>query len=335
MNKTRFDEAKTNKVLLTLLSILCVALILVSFLGPDELTGPVKQVTGIMITPIQKGINEFGSWAWGITDNFEDIVTLREKNKELQERVDSLTAENTQLLQDREELDQLRELYQLDRQYQDYEKVGARIIARESGNWFSLFTIDKGSADGVKKDMNVISGSGLVGIVTEVGSSWATVRSIIDDNSSVSAMVSTTSDQCVIGGNLQLLDEGELNLVRLTDVDNKVHVGDKVVTSYISEKFLPGILIGYISELNNDSNNMTKSGYVTPVVDFRHLQNVLVVLQLKEYSPSVSDSEDASAINSGSALSMDELTEETQTGGDGEGSDEIENPEAVDVVNEN
>ena len=116
----------------------------------------------------------------------------------------------------------------------------------------------------------MISGGGLVGIVTEVGPNWATVRSIIDDNSNVSAMVSTTSDTCIIAGNLQLIDEGTLSLVKLTDENNKVHVGDKIVTSNISEKYLPGILIGYISELNNDANNLTKSGQITPVVDFRH-----------------------------------------------------------------
>ena len=287
MRKSTNDNLK-NKYLLAGLSIFCVLLIVVSFLDSSA-TAPVKQVSGFIITPVQKGINGFGSWLSGLTDNFEDAETLRTENKELKEKVDTLTAENSQLIQDREELLRLRELYDLDEQYDDYEKVGARIIAKESGNWFQLFTIDKGSNDGIQKDMNVISGGGLVGIVTEVGPNWATVRSIIDDNSNVSAMVSTTSDQCIIAGDLRLIDEGSLNLVKLTDADNKVHVGDKVVTSYISEKFLPGILIGYISELNNDANNLTKFGYITPVVDFRHLQEVLVILELKEYVPSASE----------------------------------------------
>lgn len=281
MRKTTNENLK-NKYLLAGLSIFCAALIVVSFLDND-IVSPVKQVSGFLITPIQKGINGFGSWLSGLTDNFDDAVTLRAENEELQARVDSLTEENSRLIQDREELLRLRELFDLDAQYDEYEKVGARIIARESGNWFQLFTIDKGSSDGIEKDMNVISGGGLVGIVTEVGPNWATVRSIIDDNSNVSAMISTTSDQCIIAGDLRLIDEGSLNLVKLTDADNKVHVGDKVVTSYISEKYLPGILIGYISELNNDANNLTKSGYITPVVDFRHLQEVLVILELKEY----------------------------------------------------
>ena len=293
MKKSTNDNLK-NKYLLAVLSVLCVVLIVVSFLDSSALA-PVKQVSGFLITPVQKGINGFGGWMSGLTDNFEDAETLRRENTELQARVDTLTEENSQLIQDREELSRLRELFELDEQYDEYEKIGARVIAKESGNWFQLFTIDKGSNDGIKPDMNVISGGGLVGIVTETGPNWATVRSIIDDNSNVSAMVSTTSDQCIIAGDLRLIDEGSLNLVKLKDADNKVHVGDKVVTSYISEKFLPGILIGYISELNNDANNLTKSGCITPVVDFRHLQEVLVVLELKDYVPANSVSEGGEA----------------------------------------
>ena len=318
MRKSTNDNLK-NKYLLAGLSIFCVLLIVVSFLDSSA-TAPVKQVSGFIITPVQKGINGFGSWLSGLTDNFEDAETLRTENKELKEKVDTLTAENSQLIQDREELLRLRELYDLDEQYDDYEKVGARIIAKESGNWFQLFTIDKGSNDGIQKDMNVISGGGLVGIVTEVGANWATVRSIIDDNSNVSAMISTTSDQCIIAGDLRLIDEGSLNLVKLTDADNKVHVGDKVVTSYISEKFLPGILIGYISELHNDANNLTKSGYITPVVDFRHLQEVLVILELKEYVPSGSVSEEVSGnVISGQTVQSEGSTEASESGtADGE-----------------
>ena len=280
MKKKTNDNLK-NKYLLAGLSIFCVLLIVVSFLD-GSIFSPVKQASGFLITPVQKGINGFGLWMSGLTDNFEDAQTLRRENEELKARVDSLTEENSRLIQDKEELQRLRKLYELDEQYDEYEKICARIIAKESGNWFQLFTIDKGSDDGIKPDMNVVSDGGLVGIVTETGPNWSTVRSIIDDNSNVSAMISTTSDQCIIAGDLRLIDEGSLNLVKLTDADNKVHVGDKVVTSYISEKFLPGILIGYISELNNDANNLTKSGYITPVVDFRHLQEVLVILELKE-----------------------------------------------------
>lgn len=282
------NERATGKFMLIVLSILCAALIMISF-WEVSITGPVRQVTGMVITPVQKGINSFGNWISGLTANLADVSSLREENKILQEKVDILTAENSQLVLDKEELTRLRELLALDEQYSEYSKIGARVISKDSGNWFNSFTIDKGSLDGIKVDANVIAGGGLVGIVTEVGPNWATVRSIIDDNSNVSAMISNTSDTCIIAGNLQLIDNGTLSLVKLIDDNNKVHVGDKVVTSNISEKYLPGILIGYICELNNDANNLTKSGEITPVVDFKHLQEVLVILELKDYVASPED----------------------------------------------
>lgn len=287
------NEKATSKVMLAILSILCIALIVVSFLESSA-TNPVRQVTGMVITPVQKGINGLGNWIAGFTENLSDAATLREENEALKEKVDTLTAENSELVLNKEELSRLRELLELKEQYSGYDMTGARVISKDSGNWFNSFTIDKGTNDGVSVDCNVIAGGGLVGIVTEAGPNWATVRSIIDDYSNVSAMVSTTSDTCIIAGNLQLIDEGTLSLVKLKDENNKVHVGDKVVTSNISEKYLPGILIGYICELNNDSNNLTKSGQITPVVDFKHLQEVLVILEKKDY---VASPEDASADN--------------------------------------
>ena len=74
-------------------------------------------------------------------------------------------------------------------------------------------------------DCNVIADGGLVGIVTDVGPNWATVRSIIDDSSNVSAMVTKTSDTCIIAGDLRLIDEGKINLVQLTDTADLVTVG--------------------------------------------------------------------------------------------------------------
>ena len=135
MKKTTNDNLK-NKYLLIGLSIFCVLLIVVSFLDGSA-AAPVKQVSGFVITPIQKGINGFGVWLSGLTDNFEDAETLRAENAELQERVDTLTEENSQLIQDREELQRLRTLFDLDEQYSDYEKVGARVIAKESGQLVS------------------------------------------------------------------------------------------------------------------------------------------------------------------------------------------------------
>ena len=308
MNRRRNDNGAT-KYLITVLTIICIVLIGVSFLRPGT-AAPLRSVTGIIVTPVQKGISVLGHWLSGFNGNLADVNMLREENEQLKEQVDTLMAENSQLVLDKEELDRLRVLLDLADEYSDYETVGAHVISKDSGNWFSTFTIDKGIADGIRVNCNVIAGSGLAGIVTAVGPNWARVRSIIDDNSNVSAMVSTTSDTCIIAGNLELIDSGALNLVKLTDSENKVHVGDKIVTSNISEKYLPGILIGYISELNNDANNLTKSGKITPVVDFRHMQEVLVILELKQYVAENADASSSPVIDVASDQTQTQQTEE-------------------------
>ena len=196
--------------------------------------------------------------------------------------MDQLITENSQLQQDRYELSELRALYELDESYEEYEKVAARIIGKDAGNWFSTFIIDKGAKDGIAVNMNVMAGSGLVGIVTKVGDNWAQVRSIIDDTSNVSATVLSTSDYCFVQGDLKLMNEGVIHITELRTEEGAISKGDKVLTSHISEKYQEGILIGYVDELVLDSNNLTYSGTLTPAVDFEHLHTVLVITDLKQ-----------------------------------------------------
>lgn len=217
-----------------------------------------------------------------LTDNFKTLDELKKENEALQSKLDDMTIDNTRLRQEQYELERLQELYKLDQNYADYEKVGAHVIANNGTNWFNSFTIDKGSADGIKADMNVLAGSGLVGIVTEVGSNYAQVRAVIDDESSISAMVLSTSDLCMVRGDLKLMSDGRIRFEKLPNNDNKIEVGEQVVTSHISSKFLQGIFIGYISEIEVDSNNLTRSGYITPAVDFNNLQEVLVITSTKQ-----------------------------------------------------
>ena len=160
-------------------------------------------------------------------------------------------------------------------------QVGARVIANDGSNWFTSFTIDKGSADGIREDMNVLSGNGLVGIVTKVNAHSSTVRSIIDEVN-ISSMIMTTFDQCIVSGDLKLINNGVVKFEQLANNENEVAVGEQIVTSNISSKYLQGLLIGYVSEVNVDSNNLTRSGYIIPAVDFKKLQEVLVITTTKQ-----------------------------------------------------
>ena len=278
--KKKNHTSVTNRYILLGLSAFCILMMLLSSFS-DRVGGPFKALANVTVIPLQQGINQIGSWLGDMTDNFDTMEQLRTENEQLQEQVNNLITENNYLQAEQSELERLQELYQLDQNYADYETTGAHVIGKDSGNWFNSFTIDKGSRDGIEIDMKVMAQSGLVGIVVDVGPTWAKVRSIIDDSSNISGMALSTSDTCIVSGDLSLMSDGQIRFEQMENNDNVVNVGDQIVTSYISDKYLQGILIGYVSEINVDSNNLTRSGYITPAVDFKNLQEVLVITTTK------------------------------------------------------
>ena len=264
------------------LSLLCICMIGITTIR-GSILNPLRTAVGYVLVPIQSGVNRVGGGLYNELSSVGKLKTALAENETLKTRVDELTEENTRLRSEQFELERLRSLYELDQEYMQYHKIGARIIAKDSSSWFSVFRIDKGSDDGIKEDMNVIAGGGLVGIVTDVGPNYAKVTSIINDTSKVSGMVTTTSDNLVLSGSLQSMNENMvIEFNNLNDRDGKVAVNDPVVTSAVSSVYQQGILIGYISSIETDSNNLTRSGTITPAVDFEHLEEVLVILNKKQ-----------------------------------------------------
>ncbi|MCR5254368.1 MAG: rod shape-determining protein MreC [Acetatifactor sp.] len=270
-----------SKYWLVILSVICVLLMVFSF-GSKNFAKPFNYAFGYVITPLENGISKLGGWLSGKSEEIVEIRALIRENEALKEQVALLTEENTILQQNRYELNKLRDLMELNEEYDAYNKVGARIIAKDTGNWYASFIIDKGEDDGLGLDMNVIADGGLVGRITSIGANWARVTSVISDDSNVSAMTLASSDTMIVSGSLQLMNENRITFSQLRDDDNVVVEGDKIVTSNISDKYLPNILIGYISQIQVDNNNLTKSGYISPAVDFEHLSEVLVITDLKK-----------------------------------------------------
>ncbi len=265
---------------LVLALVLCCVLMFLSFRYKDKFE-PIRSLAGNLVVPMQKGINGIGRGLSGQAEKLADLEELLAENNALKEKINTLEYENKILLQNKYELDNFRELYSLDQNYADYPKVAARVVANSSNNWYSDFWIDKGSKDGIKKDMNVLSGNGLVGIITEVGPNWSKVRSIINDSSYVSGMFIKSSDVCLVKGDLELLEKGYISVEGIFK-DAKIEDGYEIVTSYLSDKYHPGILIGYISNIKTAPSNMTKTGYLTPAVDFSSLDMVLIITKPKE-----------------------------------------------------
>lgn len=279
--KFRFRFHLKSKHLLAVMTMFCISAI-VATLASGVTSAPLKEVAGLLVIPFENSVNAIGRWMTDAREVFRDKQELIESNEELRAAVDTLTEQNNILIQDQAEVNRLEQMYELDEEYTDYPKVAARIISKDPGNWYDTFIINRGSNDGIRVDNNVIAGKGLVGIVTEVGSTWATVRAIIDDSSNVSAMTVSTEDNCVVEGDLELIDEGKLRFTQLYDREDNVTVGERIVTSGISEKYVEGIFIGYVSEVELDTNNLTKTGTIVTPVDFQHLKDVFVITVNKQ-----------------------------------------------------
>ena len=257
------------KYVLAAVLIFCVVLGVISYRFEDKMT-PIRSAAGNAIIPMQKGINSIGRV---LSDKLDYLTTMKktvDENKRLKKEIAELSAENKLLQQDKYELDNFRKLYDLDEQYAGYPKVAARVINGDPTNWNNIFIIDK-----------VMAGDGLVGIITEVNKSYAKVRSIIDDDSNVYGTVLKNSENCIVSGNLTKMKDGVIDVTGI-DGNIKIEDGAEVVTSQISDKYLPGILIGYLRDLKKDSSNITQRGTLTPVVDFSNLDMVFVITEVKD-----------------------------------------------------
>ena len=272
-------ENRKSKYIFIVLTVLCVMMIVLSSVK-DGLMNPIRNTIGYVLVPLQSGVNRVGYGLYEELRDHRSLKAVQEENKRLNEQIDLLTEENNRLAQNEGELSRLRDLYALDQDYLQYEKVAARVIAKDSENWFQVFRIDKGSQDGIRVDQNVMANGGLVGIVTDVGLNYATVRSIIDDESRVSAKCHQSSRTCIVAGDLTLYQQGRL---RITDMQKNATIqdGDRIVTSNISSKFMPGILVGYAVDIQDDEKKLMKTGYLIPAADFDDLTEVLVLKDVK------------------------------------------------------
>ena len=147
--KFRFRIHLKSKHLLVIMTFFCVSAIIAT-LASGVTTSPVKEMAGMIVVPFEKSIAAIGAWLMDMNQTFQEKEELIAQNKELQTTVDSLTEQNNILIQDQAELTRLKELYELDQEYSDYPKIAARIIAKDPGNWYDTFMINRGSKDGVR-----------------------------------------------------------------------------------------------------------------------------------------------------------------------------------------
>ncbi len=238
----------------------------------------IENMLGYVFTPTQRAFSRFGTW---FSERVGFVVHLNELNTEnlaLRKEIDRLATENQRLRLAEMENKKLSALLELDQKYADYPKIGAEIIGKDPGSWYDTFTIDKGTTDGVYKNMVVLAGNGLAGKVISSGDTYSKIISLVDDESSVSVRCVRTEDIGYVRGEVELMSLG-LCRMDFIDIDAEIIEGDEIVTSHLSDIYPPGITVGYVKEIRKDSTGLTKYAIIEPVVNFKRLETVLIINQ--------------------------------------------------------
>lgn len=243
----------------------------------------VSSVADVITYPFQKGITSLTQKAEGVSRYFNDLDTLIVENERLSRENEKLLYENAILNQYKDENDYLKSLLDIAQRYKEYPSMGANIIAKDPGNWYQRFTIDKGSKDGVRNNDVILAGGGLVGHVVEVTPFSSTVEAIIDDRSAVSGKIVRTGDLGMVKGEIELIEQGICKME--LDIASDVVKGDQIITSHLGQVYPPGIPIGVVEEVTTGKNGLTQYAYIKPFIDFRHLSNVAVITQQEGVAP--------------------------------------------------
>lgn len=264
-----------NKIFIISLVVILLLVLAALTASENSRAGVVRNVLTAPLSPLQKGIETISDRIKDSINFFREIRTARAENQELKQRIQQMEQELEKVYRLQKENENLKKLLSFKEQFTQ-ETVGCNIIAKDSGNLFETFTIDRGSKDGISVNDPVINANGLVGRVSRVDLLSSKVVSIIDTESSVSARLSKSRDLVILRGDSQLRTEG---LCRLDYIppDVEVAVGDKVETSGMSSLYPKGIIIGEIIQVIKNEGQFDYHAIVRPAVDFRRLEEVVVI----------------------------------------------------------
>ncbi len=270
----------TSRVALIVVCVLCVASLLYNYWSREDSVKP-AQIAGAVIIPFQEGLNEIGSFLFR---SEEDRLSLQEARRQ----IDELEKQNAQLKREKSDLNELaienerlRRLLDMKQRLSEYEMTEASVIGSDGVNMFVRFTLNKGTMDGIQVNMNVINDQGLVGIITAVGPNYSVCTAIIEDGTNVSAMTKNEHLNLIVSGSMKTAGLSEMrfsNALLSIDFAND----STLVTSFISDRYLPGLLIGYTESVTPNEDGLTQNGLVRTAVDFTNIHEVLIIKTLRE-----------------------------------------------------
>lgn len=267
-----------NKLFLFFLVLVLLIVLLVSTSNPAGGLNVLRNVLRIPLSPLQKA---YTLVTGKVSGYFTDIGSLREardENLRLKEQIRNLGTQELEMAELKRQNAEFRNLLNFKEQYANFSFLGSTIIGKDPGNWFDVFTIDRGVKDGLRagEGYPVISAEGLVGRVSNVTLLSSDVISIIDMDSTVSVRVARTRDLLVVRGDIALKQEG-LCRVDYIPPNADLMAGDVLETSGMGDVYPKGIRVGTIERIVRNKGQYDAYAIMKPSVDFMRLEEVEVL----------------------------------------------------------
>lgn len=253
-----------------------------------------RSIIGFIVAPVQKLSATISDTATNFLAGFTDYGKVKKENDDLKKQlaqVDSKLVNYDTVVQQNQQYKSLLGLHD--------ENLGlkfkpAMVISRDPGQWFSAFSIDKGSLDGIQKNDPVETPDGVVGVVTEVLPTTSVVTTLLDPSSEVGALISRTSDICISQGTRELAAAGRFRVTYIPR-DSGVSKGDIIITSGIGGKFPRGLKMGTVQDIKLDTNGMSLYAVVQPMVSPSTVKSVMVITDFKGKASDITASSSSAA----------------------------------------
>lgn len=265
-----------NKFFMILVVLTLVFTIVPSVLAATGAGDYVKNAIVVIVSPVQKLFNYTADAISGFAAYFtefdrivEENNTLREENKTLRDKI-----------ADVDKTEQMNEwLYrylELKREHMDFTFAEANVIGREAGNYMTVFTLDRGSLHGVSRGMPAVTEYGVVGYVSDVGSDWCKVVTLLESGSAVGAYIERTGETGVVEGSFALSSEGLCRMLYIS-AESTVTEGDRIFTSGYGSVYPRDLLIGYVESTSPDPNNQTIIAYIRPAEEMKNIKKLMII----------------------------------------------------------
>lgn len=267
---------RNRPLMVTIIVVIILLVVLVITAGSNNMSGT-ESVLGSIFSPVQKALYSATDAIGGFFGRIFSGSDLQADNLQLEARVAELEGQLADYNEVKAENDRLKELLNFDATTKNLEIKSAHVIGKAPGHWFNMFIIDVGMADGIKVNMPVVNGDGLVGRVVKTGANYSRVLAIIDSLSGVSGIVERTRDTGTINGSNTAGDEDALLTLGKLPFDADLMPGDKIITSGLTDTFPKGIPVGEVVEVSQSNDGMRNEAIVKPWVDFNHLEEVTII----------------------------------------------------------